>query len=502
MVSPAYTKKWMCLFALIGFITNRVTAQAIPDTTTRQRSLFVEVGGVAASANKTPFWLRSRQYGIVPLNNPAGQLRVGGVTYLGDQTNTRRVHVKLGAEIVANTSPTTTQVLLPEAYASFRLGGFELYGGRRREVFGLVDTLLSTGSYAWSGNALPITKVQIGTRGFVPVGFTRGILAINALYAHGWFGNGDSVQGSFLHQKALFARLNLLRGRVRLYAGVTHLAQWGGRRQAGSLAINGQLPSSLKDYWRVITAEQTPASDSASYTEIDRLNRVGNHLGSIDIAAEIVGDRSDWFIYYQHPFEDKSGVAFQNMPDGLYGVRWRNKPLADRRSFRLMQLTAEFLTTLNQGGFNIKTGNPQYDGADDYFNNYQYSEGWSNQQRVIGTPFLTRTADSRPDLANVKGGFGPIYISNNRVQVLHVGVLGGWPSGSQVRALLSVSTNYGRPITSDPRLPRSQFSGMVEGVVPVRWLGQSQLRLTVAVDQGNWLTNSSGGWLSFRTTFF
>ena len=485
------------ILLLTGF---SASAQAIPDTTTRQRSLFVEVGGLAASASKTPFWLRSRQYGIVPLNNPTGQLRVGGVAYLGDQTDRRRVHVKLGAEVVATTSPTTSQVLLPEAYVSFRLGGFELYGGRRREVFGLVDTLLSSGSYAWSGNALPITKVQFGTRGFVPVGFTRGILAINALFAHGWFGNADSVQGSFLHQKALFGRLNLLRGRVRIYAGVTHLAQWGGRRQAGTLAIDGQLPGTLQDYWRVITAAQTPSSDSASYTEIDRLNRVGNHLGSIDVALELPGERSDWYLYYQHPYEDKSGVAFQNMPDGLYGIRWRNKAAA-KQDFQLLQLTAEWLTTLNQSGFNIKTGSRLYDGADDYFNNYQYSEGWSNQRRVIGTPFITRTADARPDLANVKGGFGPIYISNNRVQVLHIGILGGWPSGAQVRALLSGSNNYGRPITSDPRLPRSQFSGMVEGSVPVRWLGKSQVRLTVAVDQGQWLMNSSGGWLSFRTQF-
>ncbi|MBO0938815.1 hypothetical protein J2I47_19845 [Fibrella sp. HMF5335] len=491
--------KVIVLFGWLLMAGGGAFAQAIPDTSSRPKSLFVEVGGMAASSGRTPFWLRSRQYGIVPLNSPAGQFRVGGVSYLGDPANPRRVHLKLGAEVVANATSAATQLLLPEAYASLRLGGFELYGGRRREVVGLADTLLSTGSYAWSGNALPITKVQLSTRGFVPVGFTRGVLAINALFAHGWFGNADSVQGSFLHQKALFGRLNLLRGRVRIYAGVTHLAQWGGRRKAGTLAIDGQLPNSLKDYWRVITAAQTPGSDSASYTEIDRLNRVGNHLGSMDVALELSGDRSDWYLYYQHPYEDKSGVAFQNMPDGLYGIRWRNKAALTKSGFRLHQLTAELLTTLNQSGFDIKIGSRLYDGADDYFNNYQYSEGWSNQQRVIGTPFITRTADAQPDLANVRGGFGTMYLSNNRVEVLHLGLLGGWPSGVQVRMLLSGSRNYGRPITSDPRLPRSQFSGMVEGVVPVNLLGQSQIRLTIAADQGQWLTNSIGGWLSFRT---
>jgi hypothetical protein len=189
------------------------------------------------------------------------------------------------------------------------------------------------------------------------------------------------------------------------------------------------------------------------------------------------------------------------MPDGLYGIRWKNKQPVLASGFRLTQITAEILSTVNQGGFNFDIGNRLYNGADDYFNNYQYIDGWTNRQRVIGTPFITRRLDSREDLHNLKGGngrHGLMAISNNRVQVGHIGLLGQWPSGTQLRALLSYSKNLGQPMSSDPRAPFSQFSGMAQLVLPVNWLGGSQISMAVALDQGQWLTNNAGGWLSLR----
>ncbi|MFD2936735.1 capsule assembly Wzi family protein [Spirosoma flavum] len=482
--------------------TCELIAQAIPDTTTAQQSIMAEVGGFGSSATQTPFWLRSRQYGIVPLKGPAGLVRVGMTKQFGDFPNSRKIHVKVAVEGVANVG-TSSQLILPVAYASLLSKHFELYVGRRREVFGLGDTLLTSGSYSWSGNALPVYKIQFGTRGFVPLGFTKGVVALNGMYAHGWFSNTDSIQNSFLHQKALFVRISLFRNRVRLYGGLTHSAQWGGYSNVirnGLYTVHGKIPSSLQTYKDIILVRQPP-NDPTQYSSFDLSNQAGNHLGSIDMALEVDNDQANWFLYYQHPFEDKSGVAFQNMPDGLYGIRWKNKHTDAYNGFRLTQITAEFLTTLNQTNFNFDIGSRLYNGADDYFNNYQYVDGWTHKQRVIGTPFLTRWLDSREDLHDLKGGFkgnGPMMISNNRVQVSHLGLLGHWPSGTQLRALLSYSQNFGRPITSDPRAPLSQFSGMAELILPVPWLGGSQLNLAVALDQGQWLTNNVGGRLGMR----
>jgi hypothetical protein len=481
-------------------LSRHVSGQILFDAPAARQHFIAEVGGFGSSAIQTPFWFRSRQYGIVPLTGPAGLVRVGFSKQFGD-AEPRRIQGKVAVEGVANVG-SSSRVVLPVAYASLLSNQFELYVGRRREVFGLVDTLLSSGSYAWSGNALPIYKIQLGTRGYVPLGFTKGVVALNGMYAHGWFSNTDSIQNSFLHQKALFIRVSLFRNRVRLYGGVTHHAQWGGSstKYKNGITVNGKIPSSLDTYKDIILVRQPP-NDPTQYSSFDLLNQAGNHLGSIDVAMEIDNNQSNWFLYYQHPFEDKSGVAFQNMPDGLYGVRWKAKPSGQPTGFRLMQVTAEFLTTLNQTDFNFEIGSRLYNGADDYFNNYQYVDGWTHRQRVIGTPFLTRWLDSREDLHNLQGGFkghGPMMISNNRVQVSHLGLLGQWPSGTQLKALLSYSRNFGRPISSDPRIPLSQFSGMAELGLPVRWLGGTQLNMAIALDQGQWLTNNVGGWLSLR----
>lgn len=489
------------LLSSILLSTHELSGQAIPDTVTAQQSIMAEVGGFGSSATQTPFWFRSRQYGTVPLNGPAGILRVGVTRQFGDLENTRKIHAKVSVEGVANVG-SSSQLILPVAYVSLFTKNFELYAGRRREVFGLVDTLLSSGSYAWSGNALPLYKLQFGTRGYVPLGFTKGVVALNGMYAHGWFSNTDSIQNSFLHQKALFVRVSLFRNRVRLYGGMTHSAQWGGYSKALSdrYAINGKISSSLETYKDIVLVKQPP-NDLTQYSGHDLDNQAGNHLGSIDVAMEIDNSQANWYLYYQHPFEDKSGAAFQNMPDGLYGIRWKNKQTISSSGFRFTQITAEFLTTVDQGGFNFEIGSRLYNGADDYFNNYQYIDGWTNRQRVIGTPFITRRLDSREDLYDLKGGngrHGLMAISNNRVQVGHIGLLGQWPSGTQIRALLSYSNNLGQPMSSDPRAPFSQFSGMAQLSLPVTWLGGSQLNMALALDQGQWLTNTVGGWLSLR----
>ena len=222
---------------LVYFISaSDLIGQAIPDTVTARQSIMAEVGGFGSSATQTPFWFRSRQYGAIPLQGPAGSMRVGFMRQFGDYQNSRKLHAKVAVEGVANVG-SSSQLVLPVAYGSLFSKNFELYAGRRREVFGLVDTLLSSGSYAWSGNALPTYKIQFGTRGYVPLRFTKGVVALNGMYAHGWFGNTDSVKNSFLHQKALFVRINLFRNRVRLYGGLTHYAQWGGYSKALSNEI-------------------------------------------------------------------------------------------------------------------------------------------------------------------------------------------------------------------------------------------------------------------------
>ncbi|WP_338875442.1 capsule assembly Wzi family protein [Spirosoma sp. SC4-14] len=459
-----------------------------------------ELTAILASISRTPFWLQANQYGTIPVNNPAGLARIGvsGQWRLSDSRPQR--YVSYGVEAVGAVASPSSSVVLPQAYVSLDLGHFSLWGGRKKEIIGLGDSTLSSGFYSWSGNALPITKIQIGTNGFTPLGFTRGILAVHAFFAHGWFANSDSMQQSYLHQKAIYVRIGRPNWRIRLTGGILHNAQWGGHSPYLSpiVARDGQLPHSLKDYWYVVTTQQPDELESTNHTAFDGINRFGNHLGSIDLGAELSLGQWQAIGYYQHPFEDKSGVAFANFPDGLYGFRLK-RPLTRQTGFQLQHILFEYLNTMNQSGPMSSTGQ-HYDGRDDYFNNYQYLDGWVQKQHVIGTPFLTRRQDLRPELQNAKPNLS-IYsqwaIANNRVQMYYMGLGGAFASGIRIQAQLSYSHNYGTFRTPFDQSV-SQFSGVCWLTWPLRWLGGSELKTAIALDQGKLYENSLGGRISLR----
>lgn len=474
-----------------------VVAQSPADSSRYSAVHTFGVIGIASSANRTPFWLSTNQYGVVPRTSPAGVVQASTVGRL--RLGNRFPHsLTYGIEAVGQATR-QPDVVIPQAYASLNVGRFSLWGGRKKEIIGLGDSTLTSGFYSWSGNALPITKIQVETNGFVPIGFTRNQVSVQAFYAHGWFANTDSIQGSYLHQKALYVRIGRPNARVRLTGGVLHNVQWGGRSATlpANVAINGQLPQSFSSYLYVVTAREPNPLDSAGYSKFDAVNRFGNHLGSIDFSLELRLGRWRAMGYHQHPFEDKSGVVFINFPDGLYGLSLIN-PAGSKREFTVQRLSFEFLSTLSQSGSLTHTGS-RYDGKDDYFNNYQYRDGWVQNQRVIGTPFLSRRADLRPERQQEPGS--QIWaIANNEVQVWHMGAAGTVGRGVRWQTKLSASRNAGTP--RHPFVQAvSQFSGALWLTWPLAWLGGSELQTAIALDQGQLYQNSAGGWLSLRKTW-
>lgn len=489
----------LTLLIIFTFI-NRASAQsdslAIPSR--RSAAYDIELAGLGASDSRTPFWLQANQYGIIPRTGPAGLLRVGTTGRFGTTVVHPNRRFTYAVEVVG-VAGRELAVILPQAYVSADRGNFSLWVGRKKEIIGLGDSTLTSGFYSWSGNALPITKIQVGTRGFVPLGFTGGLISINAFVAHGWFPNTDSIRGSYLHQKVLFGRIGKPNWQVKLYAGIIHNAQWGGRSDylTKGVSINGELPSTIKDYLSIVVARQP--NQNANYSQFDKINQIGNHLGSVDIGAEIELPRWNVLSYYQHPFEDKSGLKFVNIPDGLYGLRLKRKSVGGTPFFRANQFVVECLTTMNQSGIAL---GEKLQGIDDYFNNFQYIDGWTNRRQGIGTPFITTRNEVKQEWRDVPTG--PVRyrlaIINNRVQLMHIGLSGAFQSGVQVQTQLSYSSNHGTI-----RIPFGrtvgQFSGAVWLTWPVSWLGGSELKTAVALDQGRLYTNTLGGWISLRKTW-
>lgn len=499
LVRPVYPT-----ILLAGALIGSVRAQSVP-VAGRVHSV-VEVGGLSASPAQTPFWLRSNQYGTVPQRGSFGTLHVGIQRDYRSPTDSARAGRKhrfdwgFGLYAVGNAGPPATSynpsVVLPDAHVKLKFGRFELYGGNRREVIGLGDTLLTSGFMAWSGNALPFPKIQLHTPDYVPLGFIKNLLAFRVGYAHGWLVN-TYIQRSYLHQKYLYGRFGKPHWKLKFYGGLNHQVQWGGRADyllKSPFAVNGQLPASLQDYVWLVTGRYPDAIQGVNYTDFDGENRVGNHLGSYDFALEWNGRDRNWLLYHQHYYEDASGLALQNLPDGLTGLRLLNRRPTGAR-FRFRRVVLEWLTTTNQSGptFDLKA---RYQGADNYFNHSQYVEGWSYRGRTIGTPFLIPS----PDIAPALNPYARNYFPDNRVVMYYVGATGAFRRGPVLTARLSYSRNFG---TYNYPYPGAihQLSALLTTQVPItRWPG-TVLTASVALDQGALLVPTAGGFVSMRKSW-
>lgn len=484
---------------------NTTTAQPLAFKT--PNTYQVEAGVLVSSSAKTPFWLRTNQYGIVPLNSPAATLRASfRADYDSVRVRKRQFDYGYGLNVVANQStrtPGENAFILPEIYLKARVGVFEAYVGRRRELFGLADSTLSSGSYIWSGNALPIPKIQIGIPRFTPIGFTKGWVSVQGQFAHGWMDASGYVSHSFLHQSSLYLQVGKPSSRVRLYGGFNHEVVWGGVSpdlvKAG-LIKNERLPASFKDYLRVITGERgAPGNDTSQYTDFDLTNRIGNHLGSVDLGMDIDLGRYTLFIYRQNIYETGALFYLTNIADGLNGLRIRrNDPDA-----LVHDLVLEFLNTTNQGGDVFVINDPQKRGRNNYFNNAQFRDGWSYQHKTIGTPFITPYI--YPDGTYPYGTF----TNNNRVYAFHAGLSGVLPITDarvltgrvRYQAKFSYSRNLGTYDANVFKMPKNQFSGWVNVVAPLRFLSGLDLIASVAADVGELYPTSVGAYLGLRKSW-
>ncbi|GAB4020172.1 capsule assembly Wzi family protein [Spirosoma sp. KCTC 42546] len=448
-----------------------------------------------------PFWLRANQYGIVPSQGPSVTLRQGfsrayrSVTRNNDSlpAHKRRIDWGWGVEGVLNAGA-SYKLLLPVAYVKVKFGkNLEVWAGRRREIIGLVDSTLSSGSYAWSGNALPMTKLQIGLPDYVP---GNALFGIKGFYAHGWFENDRLVNHVLLHQKALYGRLGKPNWRFKLYTGMNHEVMWSGttNQLAGKSVIkNDQLPNQFSDYINVVLARplgDRTDLDTSRISTFDHENRIGNHLGTVDLALEYTARSFSVFAYRQNIYEDGSLFHLTNLADGLNGLRIRNRRPRNPNGLQIQDVLLEYVYTQSQGG-SLFLENDAQRGRDNYFNHSQYQDGWSRYGLTLGTPFISPTTDSRAELPR----YG--FTNNNRVAVMHLGLSGLIMDYFRFYLKASYSENIGTyevPFLN----PVYQFSGLLSISSPVRHLKGTTATASLATDQGELYENRMGFYVGFR----
>jgi len=455
----------VCSLAVFLFVINSVYAQS--DTIKYD----VSVSGVTSSGSYSPFWLQSNQYGKISSSPSSAELLIGVNKEYGNQSKLFDYGFK--ANMLLQTDKSHTKIYFHELYAKARFSVFDMAIGFREEQFGNQDSTLSGGGLLFSKNTRPMPKISIGIERFTTVPFTFNFLEIKGGLSHGWFTDNIYATGLLLHHKYLYARIG---GKlpVHFQYGLDHVAQWG-----GLVPGYGQQPTGIRNYIPVFLG-QSGGSDASSGEQI---NTLGNHIISQSMKLDL--DISDYKIaaYWQNISED-GPIRFigntMNASDGLWGISIKNKNFPYVKG-----ILYEYLNTTDQSGpYHDKDG-LIYGGADSYFINYVYNNGWSYHSRIIGTPFITSALYNKN---------GEVYTLNNRVKVHHFGIEGDI-AGYKYKALTSFSKNYG---TYSTPIDTQNTSALLEINKQFPQLNDLEIGCSIGADFGKLFGNSVGMMVSVR----
>ena len=301
------------------------------------------------------------------------------------------------------------------------------------------ESELSTGSLIRGKNAIPIPQVSLRLSDFKKITFFNQDLWVKGGFSHGWFSKGGYVQAPFLHEKYVYFK-KYFENQSSLTFGLVHEAMWGGETNK-----HGKQPQSFSDYLRVVFGR----SGSGSAYEGEKINVLGNHLGIWDLSYDIQGESQNYRIYFQHPFEDKSGM-YQHFFDELKKRKIPVKSFDGLLGFEIINQSNEWFTsfvyeymnTMYQSGSESAAKSDSTYGQDDYFNHYIYLSGWTQNDYSLGNPLFI--VGHYPGIRTENS-----YIINNRIRAHHFGLSGKVTPSISYKSLLTYSKNYGTYFDTD-----------------------------------------------------
>ncbi len=442
---------------------------------------------------QTPFWMRANKFGKVPTKGETMAVFAGVKSDYQNPEN--KIDWGYGLNI-GGFAGLQNKFIIQQAYAKAKWRAFELYAGRQEEIQGLVDTTLTSGSYIWSGNALPMPKVDLSIPNYTQIG-PSGIFSIKGNYAHGWFNrNRQDAKGVMLHQKSFYFRIGKPNYKLKFYGGFNHQAQWGGKDLS---SFNRKFGSSIKDYLSIVSGKSNVGTDTTGIDPNSAGNRTGNHLGSLDFGFELEILNTKVFLYRQSIFEDGSLFYLNNISDGLNGLSITFGKNSYQK-FRISKLNLEFLNTLSQGGIEGSSGGiaASKRGQDDYFNNGDYSDGWSYNKTTIGTPFILSNDQY---LKNSIGSKNTLFFTNNRIQAFILGFSGVLSEKYLFESKISFTKNWGTYRYSFPNFvnQKSFYINVNRDLYQI--LGGINAYMSLAGDIGRLLNTNIGVQIGIRKSF-
>jgi len=418
---------------------------------------------LVSTGNDLPFWMSSNQNGTISLHNPTYLLFQAGLRRGLERDSLRKWGYTYGANLVYGLAGGSdfqpNQYWLGVRYRSLILKvGAEadsvIYGG-----------LSSTnGNMDHSGNARPVPGLCLSTNGYLPFLFAKKWFSFRGQYEEGFmFPDKQAVTNAHLHHKNLYLR-GRLSPTLALTLGLEHYVWWGGYSP-----VYGQQPG-WSEYFRYVLEMK----GGKGATTGDQINAAGNGLGIYNLELKKEWTYCTASFYYNHPYEDRSGLEFDNLKDGLWGIHIGKK----NKKALIADFVYEYLYTLNQSGSAGIRGN------DNYYNHSVYTSGFTYFQRMMGTPLFVPTIG----LNRISQGF-----ESTRIWMHHLGLGGTLGGGLSWKSLLTYSRNFGTYSDIYPK-PPDEFSFLVECNFVTSKLPFG-LKAGVAGDYGNRFEHRLGGYL-------
>lgn len=454
---------------------------------------------VGTTGKPVPFWMRANKFGSIPLDGVSTSLTGKLIREYLPKASQRKLDWGIGLDLRVNIGR-ERQLIPVEAYAKGKLGFFQVKIGRSKDISGLVDSTLSTGSFALSGNALGVPKIELSIPEFQNLPFLKGLVALKGSFSHGWMGNvpiqyerikGTSVP-TYFHNASLHARFGMPNWKIKIYSGINHEVLWGSDKE---IFGDQYSLSTLDAFYHVISGKKY-IKDGLKRD----ISKIGNHLGAVDFGFDI-NLKNITILGYRQFFYEKGALGYlANIKDGLNGLSIRNKKQSDDY-WQWNKFLIEIFYSANQAGERYSKKTPS--GPEYYYNHAVYQEGYSYNGLGLGNPLITRNIDARKNLPN-----DPInYFINNRVIAVNFGTEGSVGSWTYL-VKMTYSQNYGEYRTSDvpywltgarhERNPvygifkkTNQFSGIIEINRPLK--NNLVLGGVLAIDQGRLLNNTIGG---------
>lgn len=451
-------------------------------------SYTVESRATFSAGDFTPFWLVSNLQGLGAPKKNNGWVR-------GILSRPLNPEAKLswgaGADIAGGWNM-PAPFNIHQLYGEFKYRRVYVMAGAK-EIWGSYNNpRLSSGNLLFSGNAMPIPQVRVGTFGFAPFWGTNEWFSVNAYLAFGKFTQSNWekswVDPKFIRNEGVLYNskgLWLRGGKESKFPLLADVGIEMGTQFGGTIYDDGKvihMPEKFIDWLKAIF----PLSGGKETPMEEQTNVQGNMVGIYYITLQWV-PKADWRIkgYFEHYFEDHSQMTFEyGWKDALWGVEATlpQNPVVSK-------VVAEFVYMKDQTGSVNHDYTPeipeQVSGGDNYYNHYLYS-AWQNWGMGIGTPLA----------------ISPLYNSNHRLYIYdtrfiayHLGLEGNPLPGLGWRALFTYSENWGTYLYPYPDI-KYNFSGLLEvNLSPARWKGWYG-NAAIAWDKGQLLGKNFGVMIS------